>query len=476
MDARILSDEQMRSFLLNGYLVVKPDLAPDFHQGIFRQTEAVWETEFNPGNNLLARIPAVQKVFHDPTVIGALMGVLGPDYYMHPHRHCHYNAPGSPGQTLHKDGFSRRRHHPRWVLVFYYPQDTTEDMGPTSVLPGSPYYNTRPDVGEEDEVSLVVEAGSVAIVHYDIWHRGTPNRSNKNRYMMKFMFTRMEEPTAPSWDSRTTQWQAGDDEGHLDMYAHLWAWHRGDADTVGTGGNGSDEESITGLIRSLCDEPEPGCIDSAYKLGDIGTAAVAPLIEALKANRGEAGEAPSVSYGKLPQTNEADGTRRNISYALTAIGGPAVPALTAELGNREWWVRASAAETLGDIGLPAGDAVPALVEAVRDGSMPVRRAAAEALGTTGQSSASAVPGLAEALGGEDEVLRRNAALALCRIGRYAEDAVPALSRALEDADRYVRGKAAHALYRIGTPAAQDVLVPFLMTSRWCSLTTKDSLY
>ena len=110
-----LSDEQMRGFIRDGNVLVTPDLPADFHEAIFRQTERVFDQEGNPGNNLIARIPDIKMVFDDVAVAGALTSVLGPNYYMHPHRHCHYNPPGSTGQQLHKDGFSRRRHRTRWI-------------------------------------------------------------------------------------------------------------------------------------------------------------------------------------------------------------------------------------------------------------------------------------------------------------------------------------------------------------------------
>ena len=53
----------------------------------------------------------------------------------------------------------------------------------------------------EGEVPVVVEAGTVLMVHYDLWHRGMGNSTDKKRYMMKFMLARIEEPQAPSWDN-----------------------------------------------------------------------------------------------------------------------------------------------------------------------------------------------------------------------------------------------------------------------------------
>ena len=91
----LLSDEQMHCFIANGYINIKTDLPADFHEAIFQEAEAVFENEGNPGNNLVPRIPEIQEIFDHPTVDGALNSLVGPNYYTHPHRHCHHNPPGS---------------------------------------------------------------------------------------------------------------------------------------------------------------------------------------------------------------------------------------------------------------------------------------------------------------------------------------------------------------------------------------------
>ena len=53
MGLQKLTDRQMQDFIRTGYVLVKPNLPDEFHQAIYRQTETVFETEFNPGNNLL---------------------------------------------------------------------------------------------------------------------------------------------------------------------------------------------------------------------------------------------------------------------------------------------------------------------------------------------------------------------------------------------------------------------------------------
>ena len=206
---------------------------------------------------------------------------------------------------------------------------------------------------------------------------------------------------------------------------------------------------------------EDGCeaarLRAAYALSEAGLAAVPGLTRLLHADSQE--------------------WRRNACHALSAMGeaalGPLVDSLQNGAAEHE---RAEAAETLGDIGLAAGPAVPALAGRLRDESPQVRAQAAEALGTIAQTDADAAPALAEALGDENDNVRRNAAFALVRLGPHAEEAIPALRDVLYDEDRYVRGDAAQALLRIGTRQAREAVLPFLETSRWCPLTTKESTF
>ena len=76
----LLNDQQMKDFIRNGYITVQTHLPAEFHESVFQQTENVFETEGNPGNNLLPRIPMIQEVFDDKRVSGALTSVLGKDY------------------------------------------------------------------------------------------------------------------------------------------------------------------------------------------------------------------------------------------------------------------------------------------------------------------------------------------------------------------------------------------------------------
>lgn len=70
----LLSDEQMRQFITQGFLILKTNFSSEFHKNLHEQLNYVYEKEGNPGNNLLPRIRELQKVFVHPVITGALYG------------------------------------------------------------------------------------------------------------------------------------------------------------------------------------------------------------------------------------------------------------------------------------------------------------------------------------------------------------------------------------------------------------------
>ena len=457
-----LTDEQMRDFIINGYVKVKADFPPSFHENICQQLDAMFEGTGNLGNNLLPVIPEIQEVFDHPIVHGAMQGVLGADYVMHPHRYCHFNQQGSEGQNFHKDSYAGdeqiRRHRCRWTMAFYYPQDVTEDMGPTAVLPGSQYYETGESAHEQPEVALCGEAGTVTIVHYDLWHRAMPNSSDKKRYMLKFLFIRLDEPQTPLWKNDINDWRIlgnGEASEHPELWESVWDWYYGKQNGIA---NGVPHDEVDTLIETLESENEKERLNAAYRLGRVGADAVPAL------------------HQMLHSTSAA--TREYAGYALSLTGAPAVPTLIDALQSTDDSVRASAAFTLADMGKTAQEALPALMRAAQDPNDSVRRHATEGLGLIGQivshemDVSETVQVLTTGLSDTYFPVRDNAARALAKLGTLAEPAMPALITQLEDEDRYVRFHAALALKQIQTPEAQNALFNHLFTSRWCALTTR----
>ncbi|MBM3932845.1 MAG: hypothetical protein FJ319_00825 [SAR202 cluster bacterium] len=470
MPMKKLTDSQMRDFVRNGFVRVQTALPPEFHREIFRASEEL-NKEGNPGNNLLAKVPAMQKIYDDPGVAGALASILGDDYFMQPHRHMHFNPPGSPGQTMHKDSFTRRRHHTRWMVTFYFPQDTTVEMGPTGVVPGSHYFNKYNPETDTPESFMAGPAGSVVIANYDVWHRATPNRSQKNRYMHKYLFTRMSEPTAPSWRSTGDAWVAKKGDQHTAMWSHMWDWHYGKLSKGRAGTLEMSEKEIRQKVAALSNDSERVAFDAAYTLAKVGEKAARPLVKLLSDGSAEKW------YTELTRRPPGQTSpSANASYALMAMGAPAVPLLVDLASSRNMWNRASAVVTLMDIGPAAKASVPAIAAALKDDSPLVRQFAAEAMGTVSQGTSKGVAALVPALKDQDETVRRFAALSLAKIGPHAKGATKALISSLGDSNRYVVGNALHALHRIDTAESREAVLAHLFTARWDRLTTKTSLY
>ena len=461
-----LTDAEMRDFIINGYVKIKTDFPPSFHENICQQLDTMFEVTGNLGNNVLPLIPEIQEIFDHPTVHGAMQGVLGENYVMHSHRYCHFNQQGSEGQNFHKDSYEGdeqiRRHRCRWTMAFYYPQDVTEDMGPTAVLPGSQYYETGESAHKQPDLALTGEAGSVTIVHYDLWHRAMPNSSEKRRYMVKFLFIRLDEPQTPSWNRRTTDWHAlGNDEEseHPELWESLWDWYNG---TQNGTTNGVSSAEVDPLIESLDSDNERERLNAAYRLGWVGTAALPALKQALH--------------------SRSDAIREYAGYALNLTGASAIPTLIDAIQGTDDAVRASATFALADMGKTAQEAIPVLTRAAQDASPLIRRHATEGLGIIGQQVSEDID-LSEAVqvlmaGMRDDYhsVRDNAARALAKLGTIAEPAIPTLVAQLEDENRYVRFHAAVALKQIKTPAAQEALFNYLFASRWCALTTNNTPY
>ena len=437
----LLNDEQIQDFIKNGYISVHPDL-PDLHEEIYRETAAVFEKEGDPRNRILQKVPALYQVFAHPIVRGALTSLLGPNYMIHPHRHAHMKQPGQKGGAWHQDGRSKhfttkdhgwlfewRRHHRfRSVWAWYYPQEVTEDMGPTAVIPGMQYYDlesmryynnayTDPQIGD----LLCGQAGTITIGHYHQWHSSWgANHSNKNRYMIKFLLTRTEEPGQPSWNGNgiapTNTEPLTDDAptpGQEAVWRYVWDWLSGDNGVMAKSG-GNNGNRVSRLIETLRDASATTRLDAVYTLGAVGEPAVGPLVEVLRRT------AEPVEITDEPILTHA-------AYALSAIGAAAVPVLTSVLNNdAAWWVRATAADILGDIGTPAAESVPALIQALNDPSEWVRRNAVNALGTIGEGTEALITVLTD----DHPLVRCNAVNALARTCKGTDKGINAASRAL----------------------------------------------
>ena len=515
---KLLSDEQVRTFIANGYLTLQPELPTEFHREMFdRFVELIGEdNDHNPGNNLLPLVPELQLVFDDPVIKGALTSVLGEGYMMHPHRVLHYNPPGTEPQLWHHDsywGYKRKvhNHHPWWVMIMYYPQDIYERIGPTGVIPGSQYIAQRLEDIDQLGSHTRGTGGVCVMIHYDIWHRKMKNLTDLKRFMVKFEFMRMQRPDGVTWDSACDDWSdPAESPGYRmePVWRSTWHWLGGgplpaltpdpavvldEALAVARDGSADADHqaraealadiarlgaaaapAIPALVELLGDDNEAVGLNAAYALAHVGEAGIAPLAAAMRGNDGENVD-DARCFIDQGEKSELEMVARNAAHGLVAAGLPALPALldcAREGGPR---VRKYALFALGELDTDAHEVIDALVAGCRDEDPAVRLNAVESLGLK-----KGTPAAAEALGaalfdGDDEV-RFNASLALARLGPAAAPATGALVEALRDGNRYTMGYAVEALERIGTMDAQQALIRFLKIARWCPITTTGNLF
>ena len=76
----LLSDEQVRRFIADGFIIIDSKLSSDFHQRVSQQIAYALEYELpHPGDNIVLRVPLLNRLSTPAAVQGALTSVLGED-------------------------------------------------------------------------------------------------------------------------------------------------------------------------------------------------------------------------------------------------------------------------------------------------------------------------------------------------------------------------------------------------------------
>ena len=442
----LLTDEQLRAYIANGYIKIEtPSVPAQVHAAIAGKLDRMLELGPNLGNNVLPHTPEFRHVLNCPEVRGALTSLLGEDYIEHPHRYCHNSSPAQEkpedmvaavGKRAHQDSYTPmgqpRQHLPRFARIIYYPQDTPIELGPTHVTPGTALHQRVTDEDRVNSTPMLGPAGSLWITHFDVVHAAGINLTDTVRQMIKFIYVQRNERTAPSWNCVDDRWSNPDDlQSPWDLeiaWSQTWDWMCGKRDRyqsfrLNHGANATGDvgewaqslnperpldeqlaairqlaafgpaaaDAVPALMALLNKDHQAARAAATYALGAIGEAAVSPLIERLK----EAGE--KGWDDQAPCWNEGSVTMMDEAHALAAIGTPAVAALIELVDTAGEWGRLNAAFALGEMDSKAAEAVAALTRCLEDDSHRIVRTALDALGTIGGDAACAVPRMARFL-------------------------------------------------------------------------------
>lgn len=288
MNTQTLDDSQLLTYLEDGYVVLHPpELDDDFHDRMYRaachtyglargaHSEGIMPHFGVIADNLRPRIPEVGTLLATPSINGAIESVLGQDWQIYPHDFIHESSDRDQG--FHQDGNlpwndrgHYRCHRPEWAMLFYYPQTTSLESGPTEVIPGTQYWTTDFELPEDKwhrgdpvghnltqakegasaaeqqaaHLQLAVDSfgspnlsqtrielpkGSLVLASYDLAHRGTGQSESfqGRRFMYKFYLYRATEPTTRQTKNRSLRSPSITNHDLARIVERNWAWLNG---------------------------------------------------------------------------------------------------------------------------------------------------------------------------------------------------------------------------------------------------------
>ena len=508
----LLTDAQVQEFIVNGFLRLDPDVPKTLHNEIARDIEFAIEKENGSyGNNIVSRVPALWEILSSRRIDGALKSLLGDRYYVHPHRAIHINRPVEDKITVYPDDFdgppmgkgsmagsgwhqdaqsplSRARHHvPRFLIGFYFPHDAPPEMGPTRIQAGSHLY-AHPVEPSGIMAPKDIGAGTFFLVHFDMVHAGFTNRSDFTRYMVKFVFTRVESPNIPSWNSQRSEWRHPSktltEYDAEPAWTYIWNWMQGRSPVEKSG---ADLTALNGLNQAKRLESIYSC--SPKQVSDL-TKQISALAGSGNHNRRLAKDAdgnpiPRDDSRGYPRCwNERAIVYDDAAYALAAIGEPSIPSLLKLIDMNDPWITMNATFALGEIGNSSEEVITALVQLLKHPLQQVVRQTLDSLALMNCDLEKALPSIEELLThtnpdwqtkevqrgwtGQDQV-RLNAAFTLLSAieGPTNNLAVEdILSKTLNDRNGYVPAVATEALTRIGSFSASQTALRYLQERRW----------
>lgn len=212
-----LTDTQVLEFCKQGFLLLKAVVPDEINRRAYAYLDE--HPELEPAS-ILREDWFVEHVICNTKAGGAVRSLLGANLHL-PVLMSNHRVRGpfwKPG-SWHIDGNFKHGYELQNLQVFYYPQDTTLDMGPTELVPGSHHVRMKRRYMYHLEnianaVSSAAPAGSIFITCYQIWHRRGTATNKRLRNMLKYFYWRTTEPTRdwmidPDFDFATADYDSG---------------------------------------------------------------------------------------------------------------------------------------------------------------------------------------------------------------------------------------------------------------------------
>lgn len=198
-----LTDREVVDFCRNGYLMLPGVVPDDVNRQVIDYLDRV-DSTYEP-TPIMEESFFVDGVLMNPQAAGAVRSLLGSGFTLPLIISNHRGPlPFDQPQNWHRDGGTIYTDRLEYLQVFYYPEECTEDMGPTVVLPGSHFMrNKAPMMAHlgsiRGTVSSAGPAGTIFLTVYGIWHRRSratshPKGKSKYRNLLKYNYWRTVPP------------------------------------------------------------------------------------------------------------------------------------------------------------------------------------------------------------------------------------------------------------------------------------------
>ena len=238
-----LTDRQILEFCKTGYLLL-PGVVPDeinqrtrdylegksaanpsyIPDGMTREDLDRIRSTHEPSGILLEDW-FIEHVLLNRQLAGALRSLLGRNVGLPVLVSKHsVECPASP-QVWHHDADHVFGPEVNFIEVFYFPQDTPVELGPTEMVPGSHFGPAKRDASEAG-VPAAGPAGTFGIHVQNLMHRRGESTATGLRHMLKYNYWRTVAPTRdwiiePDFDFETAHYGG---HGTARYVAHMLYW------------------------------------------------------------------------------------------------------------------------------------------------------------------------------------------------------------------------------------------------------------
>ena len=253
-----LDDSQVLDFCINGYLLlpgVVPDdvneRARDYLDGKLPANpmylpEGMTEAEYERiRGSYEPSVIFLEEWFHEQVLLneelaGAMRSLLGRNVGLPVLASHHRSQCPDEAQEWHHDADRVFGPELEFVEVFYFPQDTPVELGPTEIVPGTHLRITQRDP-EEGGIFAEGPAGTIGIHHQSILHRRGRSTATGIRRMLKYNYWRTVDPVRDwiiedDFDARTAYF-GGHNTAIYTAHMYYWLCGKGDDFRV-VGGQG----------------------------------------------------------------------------------------------------------------------------------------------------------------------------------------------------------------------------------------------